>query len=348
MPAARLRSLFRVDPRVLIACALPWLLASAPPRSSRDVRRPNAAPHDFADPYVIRDGDAYYAFATGAGRTHVQLAWSHDLDRWEPLADALPRMPAWAAADPRLTWAPAVLRRERHYVLYYTARHLASGFQCISRGTAPSVRGPYVDEGSSPLSCPVSGSMALCGAIDPSPFVDRDGRAYLLWKSDENSAVCHAAPRLWSQLLSEDGTELVGPPTQLLRMDQSWEAPIIEGPSMILHEGVYFLFYSGGYYDSAGYAIGYARCASPSGPCTKATTDAPLLKSSGNLLGPGGQEVFTDGQGAAWLAYHAWTAPLAAYAEGGLRSLRIAPLAFEASAPVIGHTSALHPRLSER
>jgi beta-xylosidase len=290
---------------------------------------------DFPDPFVLRGSDAFYAFATGTGGMHVQVARSRDLAAWKLVADALPQLPTWAAEGEGLTWAPAVLARGQRFVLYYTARHAASGYQCISRAVSTSAPGPYRDDSAQPFVCPVGGSEQLCGSIDPSPFVDASGRAYLLWKSDENSPSCHAPPRLWSQSLSDDGLELRGSPRALLRMDRDWEQPIVEGPSMLLHDGAYFLFYSANWYDSARYAIGYAKCAGPLGPCSKVTTDAPLLGSGGGALGPGGQELFADARGEPWIAYHAWTAPRASYAAGGARSLRLARVTFAGGAPVI-------------
>ncbi len=311
--------------------ALPLLLGTGPVRADSLP----GTPRDFADPFVLRDGGTYYAFATGAGGAHLQVARSRDLASWQTLGDALPRVPSWAADDAAYTWAPSVLPRQGRYVLYYTARDRASGFQCISRATASLPAGPYTDDSSAPLVCDLggSGSAASCGSIDPSPFVDGDGQAYLFWKSDENAPACHAPPRLWSARLSEDGLRTVSPPAKLLAMDQPWEAPIIEGPSMVKKGGGYFLFYSANWYDGADYAIGYAACAGPEGPCKKATTSGPLVASDGETLGPGGQEFFSDAEDRIWMAYHAWTAPHASYASGGARSLRLAPLSFEGGVP---------------
>src|SRR5690348_6215031 len=77
---------------------------------------------DFADPFVLKAGGAYYAFATGAQGQHLQVARSGDLADWTPLHDPLPRLPAWARDDGGLTWAPSVLARPDGYVLYYTTR----------------------------------------------------------------------------------------------------------------------------------------------------------------------------------------------------------------------------------
>ncbi len=281
--------------------------------------KPAAIAPDFADPFVAVEGDAYYAFATAAYGKHVQVARSADLVSWSPLPDALPELPSWASRGDALayTWAPSVLRRRQGWVLYYTTRDRASGFQCISRATSVRPQGPYVDDSSRPFLCQV----ALCGSIDPSPFIDALGRAWLVWKSDENSERCGGLPRIWSQPLSEDGLDLESWPGVLLATDREWERPLIEGPSMFRRDDATYLFYSANCYESANYAVGFAKCDGPRGPCTKMTVDGPLLKSFGVHLGPGGEELFTDLAGATWMAFHSWTMPRSTYAEGGARSL---------------------------
>jgi beta-xylosidase len=320
--------------RILLLNAIPFLAAFAPRPAAQD-EAPLLQRRDFADPFVFRDESQYYAFATGVGERHLQIARSSDLHSWAVLGDALPRLPGWAASAPGYTWAPSILKRASGYVLYYSAREASSGFQCISRATSSAPQGPYQDDSARPFVCQSSGETAMCGSIDPSPFVGSDGAAYLLWKSDENGSPCNAPSHLWSQRLSEDGLAVVGAPSALLVADQAWEARLIEGPSMWLHDGRYYLFYSANWYESARYAIGYATCAGPAGPCTKKTTEGPLVYSGADALGPGGEEFFTDSSGTTWMAYHAWNAPKASYAGGSARSLRLAPVHFD-SGPLIG------------
>lgn len=297
---------------------------------------PNAPAPDFADPFVLLDGGGFLAFATGAHGEHVQVARSSDMRAWRPMRDALPTLPAWGEARDPLVWAPSVLRRPGGFVLYYTARDAATGFQCIGHAVSSRAEGPYVDASSRPFVCQThAASEPLCGSIDASPFVDEDGTAYLTWKSDENSTACRGAPRIWAQRLSADGLELVGERKPLLARDRPWEGALVEGPSMLKHDGRYLLFYSANDWQSASYAVGYARCASPLGPCTKMTTDAPLVSSHGDALGPGGQEFFSDGTNT-WVAYHAWSPPSTTYGSGGARSLRVAPLSFTDDAPNFG------------
>jgi beta-xylosidase len=126
----------RTAARLLSALALATL-AGIPARAVAlpDPDEMKTTASDFPDPFVFRDGDTYYAFATGIDDGHnLQVACSRDLMTWTMLGDALPVLPSWAPKN--FTWAPSVLRRDRRYVLYYTARETRSGFQCISRGTS--------------------------------------------------------------------------------------------------------------------------------------------------------------------------------------------------------------------
>jgi beta-xylosidase len=282
---------------------------------------------NFPDPFVLRVGDMYYAYATNAGDTNVQTIRSTNLVDWEWVGNALPQLPEWAAWHQELTWAPSVLARDNQFVLYYTARFIAAGKQCISRAVSHSPEGPFTDNSVVPFVCQVE----LGGSIDPSPFVDDDGKAYLLWKNDGNC--CGLPTGLWIQQLSEDGLSLVGETTELIRKDQLWEHPLVEGPSMLKHNGKYYLFYSANWWESYEYAVGYAVCDAVTGPCVK-PLKKPLFAYKGKVAGPGGQDFFTDTKGNLWMAYHAWTFPKLGNPEGS-RSLRIDRVTFVDGKPVI-------------
>lgn len=292
---------------------------------------------DFPDPFVLRVGETYYAYATNVPGYRVPMLRSTDLATWERLGDALPVLPRWAAPVAGLIWAPAVLPRDGHYVLYFTARDISSNRQCIGRAVAAAPQGRFEDDSARPFICQAD----LGGSIDPSPFVDDDGAAWLLWKNDGNC--CGLPVGLWIQRLSEDGLSLVGEPVELLRHDRAWESPLIEGPSMLKHDGRYYLFYSANRYESADYAIGYAVADRVTGPYTKVTQDGPLFAARGEAAGPGGQEFFTDAVGNQWMAYHAWRTPHIGYDNFGRRSLRIDRVRFEDGAPILdGPTT--HPQ----
>jgi beta-xylosidase len=137
------------------------------------------------------------------------------------------------------------------------------------------------------------------GSIDPAPFHD-GGKLYLVWKSDGN-AIGHRT-YIWSQRLTPDGLHLVGPRRKLERNDEYWEGGVVEGPMLWRHAGRLYLFYSANDYSGPAYAVGYATCATPLGPCRDAPEN-PILKTGCGAHGPG-HNTFAG----PWIVYHAWNA----------------------------------------
>lgn len=282
---------------------------------------------DFADPFLLLDR-AYYLYSTNTAGSNLPVIRSVSGVQGQQLDDGFPVLPAWV--EPGYTWAPSVLAVEDGYVLYYTARHRASGRQCIGVAVADRPEGPFVDEVGAPLICPLS----LGGAIDASPFVDTDGTAYLYWKSDGNC--CGITTELFGSRLSGDGERLEGPTVSLAHTSEGWEGPLIEGPSMVEADGRYVLFYSANRYDTPSYAVGFARCEGPLGPCTK-PPGGPWLSRHGDARGPGGQEFFLDRRGNRWMLYHAWVTDQTGYQNGGARALFMQEVGFDADGvPVAG------------
>jgi beta-xylosidase len=290
---------------------------------------------DFPDPFVLPAEDGYYAYSTNSAGRNVPVIFSRDLVTWERAGedgDALPKLPAWAQSFASLTWAPSVLRRGDEYILYYVARFKEAGRQCISYAVAASPAGPFVDPNDRPFICQLDEG----GSIDPEPFVDVDGALYLLWKSDANALNRDA--NLYSQRLSDDGRTLLDEPVRLISRDQEWERPLVENPSLVLQDGAYYLIYSGNWWEGGNYALGFAVCEGPSGPCTK-PLDEPFFaiptNRIGGEIGPGGGSFFRDHDGNLWIAYHAWRAPSAGYVAGGQRRLSIAPVTFADDIPTV-------------
>jgi beta-xylosidase len=275
---------------------------------------------------VLNLGGSYFAFATNAGATNVQVMSSTDLVLWSTEPDALPDVASWAARG--FTWAPTVLARDGGYVLFYTVREPIARRQAISAAYATTPAGPYLDTSDAPLVFQLS----LGGSIDASPFVDTDGTAYLVWKADANAI--NQPSSLWIQPLSEDGLSLTDSPTELLVHDSAWETPLIEAPSIALDSGTYYLFYSANWWESDRYSVGYATADDVLGPYTKATTLGPWFASDAAVAGPGGQEWFTDEAGQLRMAYHGWQPDRIGYESGGARSLRLATVTFPVGSPV--------------
>jgi beta-xylosidase len=263
-------------------------------------------------------GTTYWAYATGSAGLNLQVMSSNDLLHWSAPTDPLPTLPTWATTGH--TWAPGVAKAGGTFVMWYTVRDTASGRQCISVATSSVPQGPYIDQSSGPAICQLSDG----GSIDPTPLVDGTGRRYLYWKSDDNAI--GRATKLWGQRLTTRATSLLGTPSVLLTEDANWQAPSVEGPAVVVHDGTYFLFYGANNYASSRSGIGYATGSSALAPFVDQSITGRWLSTRGNATGPQGPAVFMDRTGARRLAFAAWYGTVGYPA--GRRALWIATLSF--------------------
>ncbi|HEX2894043.1 MAG TPA: family 43 glycosylhydrolase [Marmoricola sp.] len=288
---------------------------------------------DFPDPWIMRVGQRYFAYATTSGSSvndglNLPTLMSTDLRTWvvrpetpdAPKGDALPLPAAWAAYtgtqpdDGRRRpdvgpWAPAVAKiAKHHFVLAYAVKVAGrpGETKCISLAHSTSPIGPFVDSTTGPTVCPSR------GAIDPQIFIAPNGRPWLVWKRDYYPA------RLFTQPMDRAATGVLPgkPKHYLAQVKQPWEGSIIENPAMIRFKNRYYLFYSANSYASTNYAIGYLICKSWKGDCYR-PRKKPLLHTAGGIAGPGGPAPFIDTRGKLRLGYHAWSAGAVGYAQTG-------------------------------
>jgi len=190
--------------------------------------------------------------------------------------------------------------------LYFSARSRSWGGEhglreCIGVATSRQPDQPF-SAANKPIVCREFKS----GVIDPDPF--RDGhRIYLFYKRDGNC--CGRGSGLIVQNLTADGLQVSGGPIRLgVTNNQPWEGDVVEAPTMFEHKGRYYLFFSGADYSGANYAIGYATCPSPTGPCQESPRN-PIVKSNfiaqPRVIGPGHQSVMNYDRRTI-IAYHAW------------------------------------------
>jgi len=275
----------------------------------------------------------------------VPMAVSKDLTRWQVArdasgkkADAMPTLAPWV--KPGFTWAPEVMKVGSSYRLYYTANHRKQDKQCIGVASSSSPRGPFVDTSAEPLVCQVE----LGGSIDANAFRDQGGKLYLYWKADGNRIGRRS--RLWGAELSADGTRLAGAPQDVgLTDEDEWEQKVIEAPTMIRTPDGLVMLYSGGYYGwnpdqrLSPYAVNWARCAGPLGPC-KDAGPKPILYSysdpgdAGCLSGPGHQSIFRA-NGGTFISFHGWATTKGCRKDKDARLLYVAPFGWENGAPAI-------------
>ena len=335
---------------LLIACAA--FACSAAEPLTQDAFVP-VFRENFPDAFVLPHGSGFIAYATNNG-ANVPVATSPDLISWtfaaDPatgrMRDALPRLGPWAKEG--FTWAPEVLQLGSRYLLYYTASDRKRNAQCIGVAESSDPLGPFVDSRAEPIVC----QTGLGGSIDASPFRDADGKLYLYFKNDGNRV--HARTSLWGQALAADGLSVTGQPVELVKDNQSWEERVVEAPTMVRSPAGYELFFSGGFFgwnpEEGGlspYAMGYASCSAPLGPCTPAGEN-PILhsykdKTAGCLSGPGHQSIFRAGE-RSYISFHAWEATRGCRKGADKRELYIAPIFWAGGKPQIAPS--LRPRVS--
>ena len=284
---------------------------------------------DFADPFVLVTATGLVAYATNSDEggmvLHIPRSSSRDGRHWSPPVEAMPAVPRWARLRRPDLWAPEVIAIGDRYVMYFSARHATrtradGGTLCIGTAVARRPEGPFAPA-SKPLTC--GGAF---GVIDASPF--RDGQdLWLYMKTDGNC--CGAPTTVLAARLSADGLHLAAAPVPVpgATNDAAWEGKVIEGPEMRRHADRLYLFFAGGDFGGAGYALGYARCETPAGPCV-AAGENPILASGHGLVGPGHGCIF-DWRGRTWLAVAGWrNAP-------SRRAMYLLPLDWSGDRPIV-------------
>jgi beta-xylosidase len=303
---------------------------------------------NFPDPFVVQHNGEFIAYATNAG-VNLPMLTSRDLVTWTPVVDpakpgndkrrdGLPELGAWAKEG--FTWAPEVFRIGDKWMLYYTASSRAHDMQCLGVATADDPKGPFRDALNRELICQTK----LGGTIDANVFRDADGKLYIYYKNDGNRV--RARTYIWGQQLAPDGLSVIGDPVQLIDDKARWKDRVVEAPTMVRIPSGYQMHYSAGFFgwnpEEGGlspYAMGYANCAGPLGPC-KDAPENPILHSfkdreAGCISGPGHQSLFKVGD-RTFLAFHAWAATSACHKLEDERYLYIAPISWKGTTPQIG------------
>jgi hypothetical protein len=304
--------------------------AAAPPSVSAPTLTPSASPayaDDAPDPDIVRAGSTWYLFTTGTtwGNNLGVLTSASPTSGWHTLSGkpygstAIGAVPGWERMGTQTS--PGVYQWNGRWVMFYDAIDTASGKYCLSVATSSSPATPFTDASHGSFECQVG----LGGSIDPSPFVDANGQPWLIWKSNDGSSL--SVSDVWAAPLAADGMTLAGAPQVVMAKDSvnhPWENTV-DDPQMVLANGKYLLFFTGGDWQSSAYATGYAVCAGPTGPCTQPQV-GPILSSYGPAAGPGGGSLASDANGAWYMAYAAWSPGCTNYGCGGKRQLYVAPI----------------------
>jgi beta-xylosidase len=184
---------------------------------------------DYSDPDAIRVGDKFYLVASSFDSVPgLPILESYDLVNWRIIGHALTRQPPFERYSQTQhgngAWAPALRLHNGEFYLFYPDPDFG-----IYMVKAKNAAGPW----SPPLLI-----RAAKGWIDPCPFWDEDGKAYLV--SGLAGSRAGAKSALIMSRMKPDGTELLD--GGAIVYDGHGEDTTIEGPKLYKRHGYYYIF----------------------------------------------------------------------------------------------------------
>lgn len=245
----------------------------------------------LADPTIFQHDGTYYLYGTSQGKLTDKgegflVYTSDDLMRWEGPKGATDGF-ALKKGDAYGTtgfWAPQVFEYNDMFYMAYTAN------ENIAIATSESPLGPFTNSGQA-IDAPVK-------QIDPFIFIDDDGKKYLYHvRLEEGNRIFVA--QLYDDLLSIKPETL----TECISAKLHWENtrlvewPVVEGPTVIKKDNLFYLIYSANDFRNPDYAVGYATSPSPMGPWEKSDVSPIIDKELVKQNGPGHGDIVIDQNG---------------------------------------------------
>jgi beta-xylosidase len=208
-------------------CLFAIFLAPLCGRCSEDYTNP-IIDADYSDPDVIRVGEDFYLTASSFNSVPgLPILHSRDLVNWRIIGHALQRqLPFDVFARPQHgngVWAPSIRYHNNYFYIFYGDPDFG-----IYMVKARNAAGPW----SQPLLI-----RAAKGWIDPCPFWDDDGNAYLVhaWANSRSGI----KSILTINRMSPDGTKLLDDGQMVF--DGRVHHPTIEGPKLYKRNGYYYI-----------------------------------------------------------------------------------------------------------
>lgn len=278
-------------------------------------------PGYFADPFVLRTAEGYFAYGTGETLEQssngvlgaFKVLRSQDFVTWQVAGAALT---VAAETAQNVYWAPEVAAYNGRYHLYYSSAPAGHDVKHRLRvALADDPLGPFIDRG--PVLPEAEGF-----TIDAHPFCDpRDKQWYLFFAKDYFDG--RTGTGLAVAPLTPDLLRTKEPARTVLRANADWQIyernrvlygrqwtawHTLEGPCVTVREGRYYCFYSGGNWQTHDYGVSYATAEHPLGPWQHAPETGPIVlrQHAGEILGPGHNSYTIAPDGSDVLVYHAW------------------------------------------
>lgn len=263
------------------------------------------------DPSLIQVGSCYYAFGTGDptvnhGNIRILKSCGTLSGPWAFVGTVFEAIPDWLGTPGNL-WAPDINLVDGRFRLYYAASTFGSNQSVIALATAEHVEGPWTD----------AGEVFRSTRSDPYNAIDPD---YLEGRLAFGS--------FWDGIKMIDIDPSTGKRSgsNIYALASRAGGPI-EAASLAHHGSFYYLFVS---FDrccaglNSTYRIMVGRSSSITGPYVD-QSGVPLLNgggtqvlaTTGDEVGPGGEDVLGDG----YLAFHYYDARANGAPKLGIRSV---------------------------
>ncbi|MBE6679041.1 MAG: hypothetical protein E7598_00795 [Ruminococcaceae bacterium] len=260
-----------------------------------------------ADPFILKDGGAYYLYSTGGSRFTVRK--SFDLINWETQEEPILRLSdtTWATQK---GWAPEMYEYNGKFYMIFSAAN-AKGIHSIEIAVCDTPYGKFKPLYDQPFFSPGY------SVIDGSLFFDDDGRIYMYYSKDNSTNIVNGkrTSQTWGVELYPDFSGIIGEPVLISTPYQDWElksGSVLwnEGPVVFKENGVYYLLYSANYFVSEHYSVGYATSDSPLKMFEK-NDKACILSGNGvSVTGPGHCNILRSPDGSEiYVVYHVHTVP---------------------------------------
>lgn len=253
----------------------------------------------LADPTIFYDKGTYYLYGTGGNKYNEGFAvyTSTDLITWKGPAGvkdgyALKKGDAYGDAQ---FWAPQVFEyKNRYYIAYAANEHIG-----IAASDSP--LGPFTSKNTKPVSEETK-------QIDPYLFIDSDGKKYMYYV-----VVANGGNRIYVAEMNDDMASVKKETAKLcVEATEKWENidpqysswSVIEGPTVVRHNNMYYLLYSANHFKSVDYAVGYAVSKSPYGPWKKYESNPIIHKSITGQNGSGHGDLVKGKDGNLYYVFH--------------------------------------------
>jgi xylan 1,4-beta-xylosidase len=250
----------------------------------------------LADPTIFRHNDTYYLYGTVGGNANngFIVYTSKDKKNWSKGNNtqggfALRKGETYGSAN---FWAPQVFAYKNSFYMAYVAD------ENIAIAISSNPVGPFLQKTMQPLEAPVK-------QIDPFIFIDNDGKKYLY------HVRLTSGNKIFVAQMKDDFSGIdTNTLQECITATSLWENtahtnwPVTEGPTVIKHRNIYYLFYTANDFRNPDYAVGYATSSSPYGPWEKYAGNPIISKNNIGVNGTGHGDFVIDSNGKLSYVFH--------------------------------------------